>query len=338
MMNFAAIYALPLLIENEENHAFEEIIKVIVYAFALQGLIHTTGYIYRPFGEYILNTFNPKIAYFVSTSGYKIERFRCYALCGSIFFELPAAYGAAFILFFRLQLIKNQKYITGWKNYVIFILMFLGVMLSGRTGFAGIAMGLAYYLFFSWNKIVAQLKNLWKAARVYIVLLFAFYFLLPADTRKGFEKDVFPFAFEFYYNYRDKGRLSTSSTDKLNTAMYYSLDEDTLWAGHGVFSNKSKYSQSDAGYINDLVYGGIPFFICLIIYQMMYFSRPIFMSNRGIYEDDKMDLYLFLCLLLYIFVLNYKSTSLGSLHCVLVIYLLAGSSYITRHYEKDYTS
>jgi hypothetical protein len=335
MMNFAAIYALPLLIGGKEDHALEEVIKVIVYTFALQGLIHTAGYIYTPFGEYILNTFNPNVAHFISTGGSQIDRFRCYALCGSIFFELPAAYGVAFILFFRLHLIENQKYITGWMSYIIFTLMFLGVMLSGRTGFVGIAISLAYYMYFSWKKIKVQLVNLWKAIRMYLVLLVAFYFLLPPDTRKGFEQDVFPFAFEFYYNYRDRGRLSTASTDKLNTAMYYSLDEDTIWLGHGVFSNNSKYPQSDAGYINNLVYGGIPFFLCLIIYQMLYFSRPLFMSSQGRLRQDEMDLYLFASLLVYIFILNYKSTSLGSIHCVMAMYLLIGSSYITRYYAKE---
>jgi hypothetical protein len=332
-MLFALIYTLPILIEDEAN-AFEEASCLICYAFALQGLIHITGYLVPEVGDFMFELQPTHIQDKITTSG--VDRFRLYALCGSIFFELPAAYGIASILFFRLLLKDTRKHITGLKSYVVCFLLFAGITLSGRTGFVGFFIGLFFYLFCQLGRISIIVKKGWKVALAVIFVIGIFYFVFPSKARISVIDEVFPFAFEAYYNYVDEGRVGTTSSDVLELH-YYPLDMRTWLIGEGVFADESRYGFSDAGYMNDLIFGGIPFFICLLIYQSLYFSRPLFIARKDETPDSRIDYFCFLILFADIFILNYKSTSLGSLHIVEVLYLFAGISYIIRHnYKEDY--
>jgi hypothetical protein len=333
-MLFTLIYTLPILIKDEAS-AFEEASSLICYAFALQGLIHIIGFSIPSVGDFMVEMQPIEIQNKVENSG--VDRFRLYALTGSIFFELPAAYGVASVLFFRLQLIDNQKYISGLKSYIICFLLIAGISLSGRTGFVGFFLGLFLYVFYRFGRINNFIKNTWKLAIASILLLGFFYFTLPSKIQNALTEEVFPFAFEAYYNYVDEGSVSTASTDVLEDYHYYPLDTRTWLVGEGVVADESRYHGSDAGYMNNLIFGGIPFFICLFIYQCLYFNRPLSISKRNGTPDGRMDYFCFLILFAYILVLNYKSSSLGTLHIVEVLYLFAGISYIIRHnHEEDY--
>jgi hypothetical protein len=334
-MLFALVYTLPILIEDEAN-AFEEASCIICYAFALQGLIHVTGFLIPSIGDFLFEMQPMEIQDKVENSG--VIRFRLYALTGSIFFELPAAYGVACILFFRLQLMNNQKYISGLKSYIVCFLLIAGISLSGRTGFVGFFLGLFLYIFHRFNRMGSLIKNSWKLALVVISLLVFFYFTLPSKIRNSLMEEVFPFAFEAYYNYTNEGEVTTSSTETLEKYHYYPLDIHTWLLGEGITADESRYGGSDAGYMNDLIFGGLPFFICLFIYQCFYSNRPLTISKQNKTPDGRKDRFCFLFLFAYIFILNYKSTSLGSLHIVEVLYLFAGTSYIIKHdYEGEVT-
>jgi hypothetical protein len=334
-MLFALVYAFPILIEDKAN-AFEEASCLVCYAFALQGFIHILGFLIPGVGDFLYEMQPIELQKRVADPDQNLDRFRMYALTGSIFFELPAAYGVACILFFRLQLRNDQRYITGLKSYIICFLFIAGITLSGRTGFVGFFFGLSFYLFFRFKQISILLKNSWRIALAVILLVGVFYSFLPSKVRDSLTEEVFPFAFEAYYNYIGEGTVNTASSDVLELH-YYPLDTHTWLVGEGVMADESKYGFSDAGYMNDLIFGGIPFFICLLIYQCFYFNRPFFIAGNDKTLEGRKDYLCLWVLFVYIFVLNYKSTSLGSLHIVEVLYLLVGFSYIIRqNYREDY--
>jgi hypothetical protein len=328
------VYALPLLLERESN-AFDDAIQIICYTFALQGAIHLTGFLVPSVGDFLFDMKRPEFQAFITNNAYNIDRFRAYALCGSIFFELPAAYGIASILFFRMQLKEDSHYISGWKGYVVMFLLFMGISLSGRTGFTGLLIGLVFYLIFSWRKIVNLLKKIvWRAAIVIAILFVTFYYILSPVQRTAFTEDLFPFAFEMYYNYIDYGEIRTSSSDALE-AHYFNLNDDTLLRGHGVASHQvANYGHTDAGYMNHLLFGGIFYLLFLVIYQFLYFRAPLFITRQGKDDDDRIDFVCFLFLFAYIFILEYKSPSIGTLHIIEVLYLLIGCAYLIKYYWK----
>jgi len=145
-----------------------------------------------------------------------------------------------------------------------------------------------------------------------------------------FSEEVMPFAFEWYYNYRDYGKLTVASLEATE-AQYFPLRDETLLKGHGVtVDGDVDYPHTDSGYMNNLIFGGIPYLFCLIIYQSLYFTRPISSAGarRGYY--NRVDVALFLVLFLYIFMISYKTTAIGTLHTVMSLFIASGSAYLVQ--------
>ena len=340
MMLFAIVFSIPLLVEGEEEFAFEKISVIICYAFALQGLIHLTGFLFTPIGDFLFEMQPEVYKDAVMDPARNLDRFRLYALSGSVFFELPAAYGVACILFFRLLLIKDQKFISGWIQFAVLFFFIAGISLSGRTGFVGLGIGVFLWLLFSYQKLIDFVfKNGLKILLSVIFVIFAFNYLLSSSQRRAFTDELFPFAFEAYYNWRDVGRISTYSTDvNLSEKFYYYLRDETLFAGHGLErTNLTEvgYTTTDAGYMLSIIFGGIPFLICLMIYQSLYFIKPLQIANRGDTEYDRKDLWCLLLLFIYMFILHFKESAMGTLHIVETLLIVIGSSYLIRYYYRD---
>jgi len=331
-MLFALVLALPIMIEGKEDHAFEEAARVICYVFALQGAIHLTGFLYNPFGEYIISIQAMDRIDVDAAVHRNIARFRFYALSGSVFFELPSAYGVACIMFFRLQIIKGQKFISGYPAFIVLFLLIAGISLSGRTGFIGLFFGLFYFLIFAPN--LTWTKNFQKWVVSVVVILIAFNLLTPKQ-RNAFYNDLFPFAFEAYYNLRDKGALSTGSTDVTMQVHYYPLKNETILWGHGTSSDELPfYEHTDAGYMMLLIYGGIFWLLAISIYQILYFIKPLSIANIRGTPEGKRDFWFFMLLLIYMFVLEYKGGALGLQYQTEVLFIFVGAAYLAKHYYR----
>ena len=336
VMLWAVVYALPFFIGDNKSNAFNEMSMIVCCAFALQGMIHLAGFLYSPLGDILFEMKPPGIKQKVLSSRYNVARFRLYCLSGSVFVELVAAYGVAFILFFRLLLLNSlHSFFYGWRKYVILLFMTMGTMLAGRTGFVGLALGLILWFLFSFNRIFVFVKqNSFYIVSIAIVLVLAFNFIVPSDKRKMFVDEVIPFAFEFYYHYRDYGTFGIASLDGTESH-YFPLRDETLLKGHGSWTEKNNYPHSDAGYINNLIFGGIPYLFCLIIYQSLYFIRPISAAGARRSFSNRVDVALFMLLFFYIFVISYKTTAIGTLHTVMSLYIAAGSAYLTQYCEEE---
>ena len=329
-------FAYPILIEDD-SRAFEDAAAIICWAFAAQGVIHLAGFLYEPFGNYIFEMKGPGFEEFMNQPGNHIERFRGYALCGSIFMELPSAYGAASIMFFRLMLMEDRKQLVGWTRFFVIFFIIVGIMLSGRTGFIGVGIGIGYYLIFM-PKSSQVWMNILKVSMAYGVVLFAFYFLLSEKQKNSLTNEVFPFAFEAYYNWKTDGHFHTSSSDALMEGHYYSLRTDTYLMGQGVDTALSSYKGTDAGYINAIVFGGIFYLLALAIFQYLFFARSlgISASYRHVREGND-DFWCFLLLFIYLFIIEYKGAALGTQHLTEVMFAFLCLAYLERYYYRlDY--
>jgi hypothetical protein len=334
IMLVAMIYALPLFLEGDEEHAFPVASLLVCYAFAVQGFIQLTAFLIPSFGDFMISIKPEHWQDFLINSNLR-QTFRGYALSGSFIFELPAGFGVAWILFVRILTIKDQTYITGYKPYLMFILFFAGSMLSGRTAFVGLSMAAAMGLFLIKNPFTFILRNLAPMA-VFTVLLAVSYTFLPAKQKQALLNDVFPFAFEAYYTYKETGRIATGSSDVIIYNHYYRLPDKTLLYGDGKFVVKGGfYGYTDAGYMRNALYGGIPYILCLIIYQLLYFFKPLTISNR--LRHTKEGLGDFLCLLalfLHIFILEYKGSALALMNIMEALLFFIGFSYMMQYYER----
>jgi len=333
-MLICLVFVLPILMDNEET-AFNDAMTVICGAFALQGLVHTLAFLMPSFGEFILNfqSANPER---IRAATMDINHFRFYALTGAPFFDLPSAYGVACIIFFRLQLIPGQNYLRGWKAFTVMVFMILGIMLSGRTGFIGLGLGLAFYLIYKWNDLAQMWRNILKITFGFLCLLAIFYAVLTPSQRGNLINNVFPFAFEAYYNWRDYGRFSTGSSDMLMQVHYFPLEPKTLmWGDGGVTSANQDYIHTDAGYMNHIMIGGIPYLLLAIIYQWLYFWQPMKMARREQSKNGNINFFCFFLLFAHMFILEYKGAAFGFIHIVEVLLLYIGISYLAEQYALE---
>ena len=334
MMLWAVIFALPLFIEGKESAAFEELAVIVCYAYALQGVISLVGNLYAPFGDFLFNMKPEVMKEVVLNPAANLDKFRLYNLSGVVFVELTAAYGIALIVFFWLQLKSDQPYMNGWKKYLIIFFIFLGNTFAGRTGFIGLVMGLGGWLFFSFNEVFIFFKrNIGYIIGFVLIFIFSYNVLLTGKQRQFFNDEVFPFAFEWYYKYEETGKAEVSSLDATLYKHYFYLYDETLLKGHGINANEHpSYPSSDAGYINTLIFGGIPLLLCLAIYQFLYFIQPMAIARKNSSRNNQIDFVFFLLCMFYVYIVDIKTSALGTLHVLEVLYLVLGSGYVAQYY------
>jgi hypothetical protein len=334
LMLVATIYAIPLLIEDRESEAVQIICACVCWAFAIQGAISLVGFLIPEFGDYLISIKAPEFQAMLNDPRRNISRYRGFVLSGSLFFELPATYGLAFIMYIRLLLIQGQTHIVGHMRYIVALLMIVGIMICGRTGFVGVAVGIILYFIFVPDPVVI-FNRLLKRSVIFIpILLIVYFFVLTPQQKESFEDDLFPFAFEMYYNYKETGSFSTGSTDATK-GFYYPLRDETLMFGHGTDTKFTSYRPIDAGYMRTLIYGGVPFLLMLICYQFLYFKIPLSLLDERGFKWKKVDFYCFWLLFLYILVLHIKDYALGTMHLAEVIFLLYGVAFIMQYAEGE---
>jgi len=222
--------------------------KIVVYAFVLQGLIQFLGFTIPAVGSWLISIKDEYIQDFLLNGPFDIY-FRGYVLAGQPFFELPAGYGIAFVLLFRILLIDGQKLITGYKIYVCLFLLLFGSLLTGRTAFVGLGMG-ALMCLFIFRKPIKTLISLLQTTILFLLFLFVVFLFMPSQRQTALVNHVFPFAFEMFYQYEETGRLSTHSTDIMLYDHYYEIPEDVMFRGTGRYlKSDGYYGDTDAGYM-----------------------------------------------------------------------------------------
>ncbi len=333
----AMIYALPLLIEGEESDAFNNISQLICYTFAVQGFIQMSAFFIPPVGDFLI-AMKPEIIQKKLFGPYELY-FRGYALSGSPFFELPAGFGVAFILFFRLLLTGQPNCTSGYKGFVIFFLLLSGSIFSGRTAFIGLVMGFCMYLFLVQDRVIKILKALVKLIIPVCLILGAYNYILTPAQRFAITNHVFPFAFEFYYKYEDTGKLSTSSTDLMINKQYFMPSTQTLLHGDGRYvglDGHGYYMETDAGYMRAILYGGIFFWIACFIYQTLFFIQPLYIAGQTKNRWNKPDFWCLMTLFVHLFILEIKAEAVGRMNIMQVLLCLICTCYLAQNYLKEY--
>lgn len=327
-------FILPILLEDDKGSKFQQALILICYVFALQGLIILTGIVYPPFGEYMISM-KPEEWQAILRGPHDIY-FRGYALSGSPFFELPAGFGVAYMAFFRILQDKDKAGLKTWVLYGIFFFLALGTVCTGRTAFVGLGLALLMYVILSKNWIGLLLKTLKYGSMGAILFLVIYSFLLPSNLKAIFTNDIFPFAFEFAYNYEETGELSTNSSDVMIQNHYFWLPDEAFYQGYGIFELESGryFMGTDAGYMRSILFGGLFFALCLLTYQSLYFFKPLSMARKQEGEEAYFDIALFLMLFIHLFFLEYKSFTIGSQQIMQVLLIFIGSSYIADHNKE----
>lgn len=268
----------------KEKNKQENIIDDIVTAFIIQSLIQLICLI-SPSINSILNYFRSDNTILIMQ---KYSGIRGLSISGSSFFGLAIGYGVAYVLFFT-NYIKNKE--MGKINKIIsFLLLLFGGASAGRTSLIGIILGINLFIYdkIKYDGGSIKYKRFIKISPkkiVFNILLVIFMICgikyLQINQNKlqinSINQKVHYFlnySLEFLNNFLEKGDFTTTSTSKLFNNMYFKIPLRTYLLGDGYYTNidGSYYMYTDAGYMRNLLYGGIMWLIFLFCYQILFFS------------------------------------------------------------------
>ena len=130
---------------------------------------------------------------------------------------------------------------------------------------------------------------------------------------------LIPYAFEFVYQKIDSGKAQTASTNQLKEMWHRDFDEQELIFGSGKYTTADGryYMRVDPGILRHLLYGGILFYLLLILYQTL-ITFPL---------KKRTDYYIFLLIFIYFLFMDFKGVTIAVNKFSFTATLLLGFSY-----------
>ncbi|GHT04994.1 hypothetical protein AGMMS49525_11870 [Bacteroidia bacterium] len=318
------LYVMPFLCEGDESTLFDRLSEIVIATLCVQACIAVSGFVNESIAAFLIQQ---QDVYGAVNPGH-VEIFRRYNL-GAGFFSLPATYGICFMLWMRLYVSDYRtKIFSTYGKYILFALLLIGVILSGRTGFVGLVAALIF-LFCTKETLGSKFLFLSKVIGMLLVVVVLASQLVSKSHLTNFQENVMPWAFEFVYKYIDENKLTTSSTEALER-MYYELPMDVWMRGTGFCMGvrDSLFKITDAGYMLQIIYGGVFYFLLLVYFQLLFFIEPIRAAWRSRYEKEKNDVFFWVILLIHLFVLHYKGEVIGYNHIIQCVLFVLGYVYL----------
>ncbi|WP_303852220.1 hypothetical protein [Seleniivibrio woodruffii] len=288
---------------------------LIIKIFLLQSFIQIFAFVFSDFADFVHIFYKPEVV------EYMYERYgggvRGLALTGSPGWGLAVGYGLAFLFFFKHELIGK---VIGVSFCIKLFLLILGAFFSGRSAFVGLLLAIAFYIF-SKDTFLKKIGNLFKAIILATLITTMAWVLFPTFIEQLVLK-VFPFVFEFYFNYQNHGELSTNSTDVLINMWQINIPDLTYIFGDGFFTDKYTglyYKNTDVGYLRNILFGGFFWTACMIGYQFL-------LQGLNSYSFEKHTRYFLFTLFIFTLFLEFKAMTLGYnkyMFTIIVLYVLS---------------
>ncbi|MBL0578953.1 hypothetical protein JD491_15225 [Aeromonas caviae] len=175
-------------------------------------------------------------------------------LAGSGYFGISSIY-AIIILFCAHKLINEG---LSFSFAIKFMVILVAGVLAGRTAFVGIIISLIY---------IAS-KSIKYSVIGFFMITCIVVIILSVDAFSVYSSWIFEFV---SFNGDSVSLSRTSSTDELNT-MYFMPNDGTTWLwGDGRYvDGEGYYMGTDAGYMRNLFFGGLPFVMAAIVYACLF--------------------------------------------------------------------
>ncbi|UJP63384.1 hypothetical protein [Mongoliitalea daihaiensis] len=235
--------------------------------------------------------------------------FRIYGLSSEYLFTYPIFQG--FVLMIIFTMVAQGVY-----KYVWFVpLIIISIVFNARIGIVAIPIILFVYFVFALRKSDAFV-NLSKFFKTFSVVLLAV-LLLVINVSLFIDPEIFT-----YMVLRGLEENSTGANhwDNLFERMLVLPSSiGGIFFGEGRYLYGNVYDvQSDIGYINDLLFGGV-------FYIVFYFSMLYYLFRKKYHSFTRIQRVLFSAVFLYIILCNYKGPLLvnnGFLRAVFIILFL----------------
>lgn len=256
---FENIFGVVLILDliKRKGGTYEDVLEMVVQIITIQSVIVLTSLMIQPVREFfwMINKNEPVLRDIYR----RYLGFRGVGFSSAVTFDLS--------VFMSIGMI-TCTYLFFWgskKNYHLLILMllnFIGLLVSGRTGFIGIFI-VTVLFFVSIGGKFTKLLNLITIRYIIIIIviiLTSFKYIASSEQYYQLFQTINKFAFEAVINYFEQGEITTSSTDVLEQ-MWFMPEEKTMLWGDGYWVNpfvpNSYYSGTDVGYLRHILYYGL---------------------------------------------------------------------------------
>lgn len=266
---FGASYAIAKVVKSVHHQiTFDIIARYIILSVVFQMIIAVFMFISPVIKESLINLLAGN---YQKQVGLDIIRLRNRIIgFGSQFFAAGVVNCFTLILLtilIKFKSARNEK--TTYLKLGFILLSIVGTVLS-RTTLVGIIMSVTIFMFKS--KIFIIKSSTIKLFIVFAALVVLFLCFKPNAIFEKF-KTASRFGFEMFYNYFEKGELSTKSTNQL-FEMFNSRPNNikTLILGDGYYQNPRDstlyYMNTDVGYLRLIFYFGLIGTLAYFVYQI----------------------------------------------------------------------
>jgi hypothetical protein len=311
--------AIPLVFGAVNSGQRANVENYIIYAFFLQSVIILLAFLVPSFRD-AMRIFKDESQLELADSYYG-GGLRGLALSGGLFFSLSCGYCLYFMLVAKRFAEKECSYVF---LSAVLVSMFSGVT-AGRTALIGMGIGIAVVLFqrFAAPDPSLSKMNIRRLAGMVAVFFCILLVAVPQKYLASAFESYMKFSFEMVFNFLEGKGLTTSSTDRLNE-MYFPLEISEISAGDGRYTatNGSYFKQTDAGYMRNILLGGLPVVAFAMCHLGLWFRSMKRYCGRG--RRQKYLETVFICSIAFmILILHYKGEAM--LYVVMInniIYLL----------------
>jgi len=266
---FSILYVNILI---KRGYTINDFIDVVINIMAIQGLLMLLQFISVDFRALIQGLLGSSKIRSVGT--FQWFRGLGVALSKNYDFSLLQSFGMFLIM---SKFLRNKIVIADY--FKIFLIVF-SIIISGRTGFIGLGLAAAIFLFKTLRYQI--FISFMKKASLALIVIYSLYtvsaYVVP-NIHNSINNNLLPWAFEFYYNYIETGEFSTSSSDQLSESHYYELSDKTIVFGDGKYVRDDGfyYGLTDAGYMRQTLYFGV---IGILIFAILYIRIAIINFTR----------------------------------------------------------
>lgn len=244
------------------------------------------------------------------------------ALSAATTYHLSLIYGVAFIIYIKGLI---EKRAVTFFDLIKGLLVVVGIFFAGRTGFVGVGIGGLYFLITTHSSLRKKIKACLKLAITIGLIIVTFLSFAPKNMKTLVVDSLIPYAFEFIYQKLETGKTQSASTNELKEQWQHDFKERELLFGSGKYTEDGHYyMKCDAGILRHLLFGGIIFYLLIILYQAE-LTLPL---KKG------KAYYVFVLIFIYFCLMDFKGVTLGMNKFAYVTTLLFGYSY-TREDKKS---
>jgi hypothetical protein len=301
---FYALFA-PIVVRTVQLVCKIEATEAVINAFIAQSFIIVAAF-FIPALRDAMRIFKDEAQLEIADSYYG-GGLRGLALAGGLFFSLSCGYCLYFILIARR--FSQRKF--GAIGICCVLASMFSAVTAGRTSLLGIALSagtLFLYYALPHHKVVLA-TNLRRLVLVIVGIVICVLIIVPWDTLTAAFDGYARFSFEMVFNFFEGRGLTTSSTDRLSE-MYFPLRASEILGGDGRYSTASGgyYRQTDAGYMRNVLLGGLPAVILAVTHLAVWFlAMKRYMSVNVSWREDRIFLF---TVVLMVLLLHYKGEAL----------------------------